>query len=379
MIYLTRETYRQQVRHTDMFGRVVEYALKAWKYSTDVVFWEARQWLPALFHTVRDTSATGLWRSHHFTWEGFFGLADMNDEAVWLRGRRAKQTNVPQDLQCYVRTEDCCSTSAFLLILCGEAVLGTTLVRRWRAEVMAQSFLGLVVEADFATELWRTVWDDTKGGCDIGVDGHGRCEHLQGFIGLIAVQTPQHRLIKLLEECMKAAPHCKVAHRGLQALTLGVAEHVDGRLETLGWATDNVKHCEHVLAPSGRKRRLDEDFRDEVAKKALRLGHASSMGSFLRVVEGGDSSAAKGILNERLGRYYVVCRKAHVGVERLTVALDGSKLGQPLEETEMYLTWNGDINQSAVGIPQAPAGGSGLCVQRYLVLFARCLAYFLCL
>lgn len=110
-----------------------------------------------------------------------------------------------------------------------------------------------------------------------------------------------------------------------------------------------------MVGPSGRNRRLDEDFREEVAKNALALGRASSLGAFLRMAEDGDDSAAGHILEQRLGCYVAICRRYRSAVHWLSVALDGSKVGQPLEDTEVYLTWNGDSERVAVGIPQVGA------------------------
>ena len=348
------QALRRCIIDVDSSGHTLEFNVKAVLFASGEVFWETRPWLPTLYVGVKETGAYELWRNHIKTWSEFWELAGLRPEESWLPGHRAKQSDVPAHMKRFVRQEMGCTTLALVSLLVGESVLGATLLRQRVALQMLGSILCFTATPEYASSLLGD-WADQQNPCLEVEVGQRHCPHvLRVFAARRDARQgpPQKAVAAVLAAALREYVKCEGIAKSYKAKLQLLCRHIDERVGDLGWTTNHVKHTQHIQSSSGRKRRLDEDFKEAVVRQALTLHEGSSVGAFLRANEGGDASAAASICNERNSRYLAAMREANAGVQCLSIALDGSKLGQPLEETEVYVCWNADKCVASVALPQ---------------------------
>jgi len=301
-----------------------------------------------------------LYRNHALTWHEYWELGGLSPARTWLKGLRAQQDDVPEDLRPCVREATSISTGGIVLLLLGEASVAKRGSRRQRALGMLQAFFIEVLGPVAASTLlaYASVQDEAQLCRDYDAV-HRQCSHsAEAFKDAWAhAGPPPCQAAVLLWNIFSQSTACEAAKRRLRSIVESVTESIVAAVPELGWSSDVAHAMSHVLGPSGQKRKLDEDFKEAVVKRSLGLGHAHSVHAWLRVSERGDSSSASRVIDESLVRYMAAVREANNNVERLSIALDGSKLGQPLEETEVYLCWNPAAKLCFVAPPQVQPTG----------------------
>ena len=116
-----------------------------------------------------------------------------------------------------------------------------------------------------------------------------------------------------------------------------VAAMVDGNLQ-LCTATDALR-ANNVHGPA-RKRQIDEDFKQASVHVTLQKRRATTAGQWLKA-----DAACHRKLGDRwneadLCSYQAACWMTFAKSQTLTVCVDGSRLGNPAEETINYVLWS---------------------------------------
>ena len=126
-----------------------------------------------------------------------------------------------------------------------------------------------------------------------------------------------------------------------------IAEHVDGKcVEGSGICT--VARLEHLKTGSGKRRRIDRDFKLFAARQQVSSGTVHNAGQYLRVATD---------VSDRSGRHWEhevacsqwLCQKRLFtcgGVCGMTE--DAARNGRPAEDTTVFLFWDGAQNLGGV-------------------------------
>ena len=208
-------------------------------------------------------------------------------------------------------------------------------------EMLLQDLLGVdavrgVVEAAMADAIWAP----SASMCSAFSLQAGRCSHVD-----VATQHvpdygsfPQLGLIRWLHVLFAGAGGCFAMKLMLQAATHSLQVAVSDALASSTW--DNDPLTIPNLPGGGRKnRRVDEDKRQAMLDGCLIEGKAPTVGALARATGHVPESTARSFSNKALYALHAALRRDAMrhDMECISMSVDGKKLGQPLEETEVYV------------------------------------------
>ena len=190
--------------------------------------------------------------------------------------------------------------------------------------------------------------------CDAAPVTWGRCRHItevqrllerprmHGTWGDLAVSLTD--LAVLAHDCRDCA---RVLGFWLAMFTTGI----DRRVDRMGFEQDPSK----AALPQGRQKRLrvDEDLKRYMTVDAVSAGRFHSAAQGLRMIGFGHHASNSGAQWEEQGLqlYLTASWQGFEGGGVTCVANDGKRLGNPAEETEVFLCWHGKSNVSTVTPP----------------------------
>lgn len=183
------------------------------------------------------------------------------------------------------------------------------------------------------------------------------CRHCNEAMGKVMLNNGGWasliRGLTFLRVCSSVCPAAKSAIvvflTGLVALINGRAAQDD---ESLG-LKDDLRHRPLMCTPRKRMR-IDEDYKHHTAVEVQQQRAAPNAARVIRG-EGLGCTEANGRHWEAqvCSKHQLACEHAFEASRVCHLAEDGSRLGNPAEETIIYLAWSADLNIAGVPPPQA--------------------------
>ena len=220
------------------------------------------------------------------------------------------------------------------------------------------AFLGLLRRAIPKHRVVEVVFIDEPvealGLCDSIVNDEGVCNCAHGFCaehagpeGEASWSDIGHRTMSL----MRAAAKCDALRYWFGCALFYLAKLLDEFAHAIDSQDDPLRSTVALRGPSGRLRRVDEDYK-LAAAQAVREGRASSLPIFMRAQkdERGVSSNhwhARPVLEEMV-KGQMTWRTGGV----LSVACDDSRFSNPSEETTLFAVWHASSATGGWGAAQ---------------------------
>lgn len=198
------------------------------------------------------------------------------------------------------------------------------------------------------------------GGMVPGGEGHGLCEHLSGLQGewgrrLASESNYAMRVATLLLLLFVGRDVCGGARHWLLHMVLKAAAGVDKSLPEQDLPTDALRHG---ILPGGQKRRrLDEDMRRAVADVGRTGGGAATGAEWCRVDGQLSRQHGHSLQLRSLREYQATAWLSWRDCRYLSIAFDGSRLGEPALDMLIILGWSEDKQCGFWCAPQASDGG----------------------
>ena len=362
---LSRPSLDTKVAHyatfvgTDDAGDRLELKWKAWQFDEpQAQTWELRRLLGCLFAERANRKTNDLVKTGMPIWRPLFlacGLAQ--HEAVFpsrqAEAMRLKDGGVPlpPGLAKYIMGEYSASCHGTILILLAESSWRQKLTHKSKAKAMLEAFLGPWLGMDTAAALdFSAVWSTTVADlCELCLPG-GRCEHMTTQV--VPPAPGKHfveQLVGLMLKLCSAALDCKAASQGLSELLGQIASAAYKVLPTIS-STDPSK--QHHLRGSKRSLRFDEDYRVHVMRTLPQKRQVMSGAHATRVDLEVQESRSRDWESKEVNTYLQsmweqVGQHGHLKGP-IGMVEDGSRIGNPSQETEVMAVWIPELHSGMV-------------------------------
>eukprot|EP00971_Amphidinium_carterae_P043359 853390-Amphidinium_carterae.4 len=327
----------------DRYGHAHEVLLKCWKHVDGECWWDFTRVHDAcgLFGESQNQQVK-IWLGRH---EGkllafceHIGFACDKIMRKSLRALQAAALPIGPTAalpDCVHEVPTLSTVGMFLLLLYLEVAVKGKEVKAKIIAIRALWFVfALGADVDCQT-LCRTLPDDVAWKCQPHIDGC--CVHMnrldREMDGLAC--SNQKLCLEYLLALYPVSSHCSAARAWLQRVVQSLSNRVDSRLEQLAYTKDPSKQRLPVFG-EGPRHYHDEDLRRLVADVST-TGRARSGEDFLRSNQlANPKTAAKWDTRANL-EYQAACWALGAKISSVSVALDASRVGQPAQETEVYL------------------------------------------
>lgn len=182
--------------------------------------------------------------------------------------------------------------------------------------------------------------------------GDQYCVHLSRLATFSSISSWKE-CATLLHLVVIDASSCSSAAGLLRSLVWALANSIDRQIDSLGLPTNILKQ-ELLLGPSGRRHaRIDEDYVEHLSQRSVRRKHVHSGAQLGRAMADVAESTCRVWDESYLCKYQASSWEAFEKATIVTVCEDGARIGQPCEETQVYIAWTPDGDCAAVLPPQA--------------------------
>jgi hypothetical protein len=158
------------------------------------------------------------------------------------------------------------------------------------------------------------------------------------------------QLAELLCKLIVVSQSCTSTAAWYRHLTGTLSATIDANVNG-GRLDEIVDISRHRVGPTGRKMRLDEDA---CLQTALGQNRSHPCSSAAGRHNGWATSTASSFERRGLVAYVLTAPCHFEGIRHLCITTDGSRVGQPAEETNVYAAWSPECSRSAWLAPQAP-------------------------
>jgi hypothetical protein len=237
------------------------------------------------------------------------------------------------------RQEWMISSAGMLVIMMVLATTSRKLLHKHAAEVHMNAFLGAMLPADcVSTHDLANVSIAIVQQCPM-INGQAHCLHMEELLQeLRDMSAPeQYRLARALRAAGPLMPCCPAVTLWLRSIIKTIADDIDKAVE----GKRNIDDALYVRAATQHigRRRVDEDVKHEITTSLIASGRASNSRDAARFLRISTASAASKWDENEVLVYQATCWQSCVQQKSFSVALDGKRLGQPCEETEVYACW----------------------------------------
>lgn len=340
-------------------GATTTINYKCWKYTDDgSVWWELRRIArPILMKENMELNKTMKANDQ------VLSAVAASIGAVWLDeymvSRKAAEARGIEELvgSEKLRQEAGVSTLGLLILLLGWSFARHRGEERSRALCSLEAWLMKVGDASLLPfNLWEDVCTDPlRARCPNRRDGDRMCVHIAKLMTFSDSST-WRELAMLLHSAIVDATVCPSAAGLAEGFVRKIAQGVNGRVDQISLPTNILKE-EHFMAQSGkRKARVDEDFIELVSQEKVRQKKIHCGSQLARATGDVPESACRAWDEQFLCRYQAEAWKQFASATFVSVAEDGKRIGQPAEETQMYVAWTPTGDKAAVLPPQALRG-----------------------
>ena len=291
------------------------------------------------------------------------------DDAIFPSRQSAKavqaargEEHAPDDLQ-GLQQEWSVTTEGLIVILMHAAGSARKADRRTGATNVLQAILaaGCTDEILSVGGMLTEVPGAIAAQCAIGAPAEGDvCEHVGPVVVSLAQGDGrvQHRLAAALIKLHTLAlnPVCPAAASVSRRILSAIHQCMKQVLPTQGH-TDVRKAMvdDPVVMHSAKRRRVDEDLKDYIVKKAAgRDGCTHSSRSYVKITGVAAGSTATYWDTDFLLEHQQACWSTFSNATAVHVSLDSTRIGNPKEDTELVVAWDFASKKGCVLPPQVP-------------------------
>lgn len=340
------------------------FAWKAIRFGKGLLFWV----MPLVLEALVPKRSNKRWKSNLALYrpavQDVLAAMDLDEQAHW-RASVYSEIQKARSTGKLVNTVDetaplseafMLSTEALVVLISWLSFWSKERAQRARCRALLQAWLSKVVPLAarrMATNFPAAILEL----CDGCVAG-SPCVHMSPVIAEMSAATdPDVRLLPMLIGCAAAASPCRAAAAIMRGACLGFAEAVDERVGDAAWSCDPLATGEEVVkreAGEGpcKRARIDKDFQRAVCMMAVASGKADTAQAFARA-HGFCGNYVQRDSETYLYRYMTLTRENFKDERCISISVDGSRVGNPGEETETYAMAAVRANRACWLPPQA--------------------------
>lgn len=319
---------------------VAGHEWKAWVYEGDRVMWELRRPLLLLFER-RPLAVSEMLKRDLREWvlvcESLFG-----EGSITMSARQAMARQIAADVEAdpYLRGEHSCSTSALLVLFAWVMLHRRKNVERTRALALAASFFERLLPAGRQLECLRACPAEASDECQAEPMQNGVCFCLRFAAAKAsdaASSEPGLQGLVRLKELLVFAD-CMAVRHWIRAQVVAFQAVIDAAVRSLEGCADPLR-SRAALTGQKRNLRIDEDFK-AATFTAVQQGRAHSVETLQGALGDPRGAGSKTWHHERM--QLAMASGWLVGSRGGTfcIAADGSRFGNPAEETIAYAWWH---------------------------------------
>lgn len=340
-------------------GRQVDLVWKAWLYHDGQVFWEFRGPLYRLLSQAKASIKIAKWMKCN---EGMLAAVmqqlglDFSKEVLW--SRRAQRASArQQDLQ-YTREEFCMSTPGVLATLLHWSISRHLNAEKHCSAVMLAALLRKVSDPK---HLCQDEWQQTMSlrlaapCCHVKAHGSPCCGHLGEVLREARPGAGQEPWLALSLGLGKLLQHCSVCPASKLALTSWVSQvamHLNTRVGELNFECDPSKAS--LLRGAARRLRIDEDYKAAVSMELAKQKRVHSGSQLVKATAKHDPSLVLKWQHEQLRKYQAAGHRSFEKSTVVCIAEDACRVGEPKQETMVYICWTAKDDKAMFLPVQAP-------------------------
>jgi hypothetical protein len=340
-------------------GRHLQLTWKAWLYDDGPVYWEFRRLLYQLLPKQKAPILVSKWLQRYgpqlasvFQSVGL----DMDSEVTSSRRATAAHADTSQR---FVRQEFSISTLGVIAFLLFFAMSRHTKVDR---EGGFAALAAVLRSSATVHQLHPDTWETSMGlglaagRCQAKAQPNRRhCTHLERALDLCKPgvgQDPWGALCAGMVWMMSSSALCEACRLSLTSLIGHLAADINLRLPGL-FVEKDVLHIPLMRGPA-RRLRVDEDFKHACSVALVQGKRTHSGAQVARVTGMVASSSARQWECEHLRAYQAAGWKTFRSSTVVCLAEDATRLGQPPQETVVYIAWSGSADRAMYLPVQAP-------------------------
>lgn len=338
--------------------------MKAWLYnSQSVAFWELRRFIDAAEVRPMSVRLHSWLRSRGDEFKEVFFRAQLHKDYVMRPSRKAvmeaQRRSTDESALEFVREEWSIKTSGLLALLCHLSTssrLGihrsksAAVLRAWVAATCSPAVADIVAEENIPPHL--------AAHCDLVAKGGLCCHMCEAVLAQRLGSAPQHIVADALARMWRTAvlDGCEACGALYRHVVDRLEAHIWDNLPTIG--SSSAMLSSQIADPSSerakKRRRFDEDLKRCVVEKGSgRDGHATSARAFVRATGAASPSSAAYWVSQELIALQAGAWVTMSQGGAMHAALDGARIGNPAEDTELILAWSAASEKGCVCPPQA--------------------------
>lgn len=365
----------------DANGESHVFSCKAWRHGPSVM-WDVMKLMDSMGFSMKKGPYRIIDDESPLWFQLMDDLGFESQRMLFLSKKQCASRHMA--LTAFNHDEACVTSLGVLIILLRWSVERRRLAERSLAFGHLVSLLRCTLGPTMSGErvsfmVPQAVRDACRSGCCDEGDSHSLCRHLLDIAPKLAVlageaSSEAQRSSHCMHSLLIAKGHCKSVASWLPAELARVAALLDEHVGKDGCSVDPLK-CSHTY---GKRKRIDEDFKRAVSVKVVQKGMAASGAQWARAQEDLHVDAARRFDNQSLREEQAAGMLNMANGRIFSLAMDGSRLGEPAKEHFVSLLWCHDTGKSVWLAPQALARrmGASSAMAHLLSKFRPCVEAF---
>lgn len=346
-------------------GGSLEASFKTWAYRTGEVYWELRR---LLMHRASPKAQGSLQactevKAGRMLWAAEFAHLDCGRKPIIPSSNAARVSGDADAMRdSLTRQEFSISTSAMLALMLFWYRTSRLKANRDRCRALLQGFLeraGGHLATETAAILDCLASESPL--CAPQAELQHRCAHGDHAASALSKDSTGWRaMVDACADLRISSNSCPTARLALVRFVCRLSADIDRKIHARSPEINAKSDLRHrpLLARGTKRLRVDEDYKANAAVKRLCLREAPNVARAIRA-DGLGCSASNGRHWEISVclEHQAACRAQLSGARVLHITEDGSRVGDPAEETVIYLAWVGDLNLGGYLPPQVQKHG----------------------
>lgn len=344
----------------DLGGLPVSITWKAFVYSGGIITWELRRVaLDYLMGARQHLELSKIVKGMQAPWGALLQSLGTNfSDAVIPSLKSAASRDEVAIRNPLVRSEWTVTTKgllAFLIIIAGAS---HSRERRVRGDALLRAWAGrLVPPGDVCPESLQIIASQSASACSFDPDSRGICSHMATALpaeGLADGTMVWRYLSCCLVRLYGMSKDCEAALASFISIVGTLADKIDKLVVDMPAPQDILKM--ELLRGTKRKLRVDEEYKLEVGNGLVCKKRVHSGAQYVKATGDFGESAPRKWEGTTMLQYRAAAMDTCTKGQVVWVASDGSRVGQPAEETLVSLLWDQASDRGIVLPPQASAG-----------------------
>lgn len=330
-----------------------DFVFKAVIYTDGAVFWELRLLFAAMLYHRRVIQTWKLLARERQAWQRSFaevGLALDNELKSSKSAAKLRDPTGGRDHDPKQRAEFTLSTKGVVaVLLCWYGMRHRRDERVRASEILLQLAQRLVVLQPNAGDCIGAFACQSRRLCRKGAQADGDdCNHLAGimsgfdtFFAAPSAKTLVGGILGMEAGIVQGTMLCAASASFRQRIVAFVADLFDKSCPNLS-RCDALAEQTPALGCARKRPRIDEDLRRAVVNTVVREGRASSGAAWARATGSVAGSSCGRWEQDEMKAYLAAANKLlGDGVSVVSIVEDASRIGDPAEDTMVYLAWSG--------------------------------------